>query len=98
LFWLVSRPKAGREGAIEHWTPPSDIIQAKGLGKRSGRSGPEKDGEALLKFMYRRPILCTLYGAVDFLKVLKIAVLGGGGVTRWLGRSTGTYNVYFFDP
>ncbi len=29
--------------------------------------------------MYRRPILCTLYGAVDFLKVLKIAV-GGGGV------------------
>jgi hypothetical protein len=30
--------------------------------------------------MYRRPILCTLYGAVDFLKVLKIAVVGGGGV------------------
>ncbi len=29
--------------------------------------------------MYRRPILCTLYGAVDFLKVLKIAVVGGGG-------------------
>ncbi len=29
--------------------------------------------------MYRRPILCTLYGAVDFLKVLKIAVGGGGG-------------------
>ena len=22
-------------------------------------------------FMYRRPILCTLYGAVDFLNVLK---------------------------
>jgi hypothetical protein len=39
-------------------------------------------------FMYRRPILCTLYGAVDFLKVLKIAVVGGGGgVSRWLGRS-----------
>jgi hypothetical protein len=33
--------------------------------------------------MYRRPILWTLYGAVDFLKVLKIAVVGGeGGVTR----------------
>ena len=31
-------------------------------------------------FMYRRPILWTLYGAVDFLKVLKIAVVGGGGV------------------
>jgi hypothetical protein len=29
--------------------------------------------------MYRRPILWTLYGAVDFLKVLKIAVVGGGG-------------------
>ncbi len=31
-------------------------------------------------FMYRRPILCTLHGAVDFLKFLKIAVVGGGGV------------------
>jgi hypothetical protein len=30
--------------------------------------------------MYRRPILCTLYGAVDFLSVLKNAVVGGGGV------------------
>jgi hypothetical protein len=31
-------------------------------------------------FMYRRPILFTLFDAVDFLKVLKIAVvLGGGG-------------------
>ncbi len=29
--------------------------------------------------MYRRPILCTLYGAVDFLNVLKNAVVGGGG-------------------
>jgi hypothetical protein len=29
--------------------------------------------------MYRRPILCTLHGAVDFLKLLKIAVVGGGG-------------------
>ncbi len=51
--------------------------------------------------MYRRPILCTLHGAVDFLKVLKIAVVGGGGGFYWdivhilglgrggLGRSTG---------
>ncbi len=30
--------------------------------------------------MYRRPILCTLYGAVDFLNVLKKGCLGGGGV------------------
>jgi hypothetical protein len=30
-------------------------------------------------FMYRRPILCTLYDAVDFLNVLKNAVVGGGG-------------------
>jgi hypothetical protein len=29
--------------------------------------------------MYRRPILCTLHGAVDFLKFLKIPVVGGGG-------------------
>ena len=29
--------------------------------------------------MYRRPILWTLYNALDFLKVLKIAVVGGGG-------------------
>ncbi len=35
---------------------------------------------SLLLFMYRRPILCTLHGAVEFLKVLKIAVVGGGGV------------------
>jgi hypothetical protein len=32
--------------------------------------------------MYRRPTLCTLHIAVDFLKSLKIAVvLGGGGAT-----------------
>ncbi len=30
--------------------------------------------ELLLLFMYRRPILCTLYGAVDFLNVLKITI------------------------
>jgi hypothetical protein len=28
--------------------------------------------------MYRRPILCTLYGAVDFLNVLKKGFWGGG--------------------
>ncbi len=33
--------------------------------------------------MYRRPILCTLYGAVDFLTVLMIAVVGGGGGCYW---------------
>ena len=36
--------------------------------------------------MYRRPILCTLYGAVDFLKVLKIAVVGGGEVLLMAGK------------
>jgi hypothetical protein len=30
--------------------------------------------------MYRRPILCTLYGAVDFLNVLKKGCWGEGGV------------------
>jgi hypothetical protein len=29
--------------------------------------------------MYRSPILCTLYGAVDFLNVLKKGCWGGGG-------------------
>ncbi len=33
----------------------------------------------MIIFMDRRPIFLTLYGAVDFLKVLKIAVVGGGG-------------------
>ncbi len=28
-------------------------------------------GGELEDFMYRRPILCTLYGAVDFLNILK---------------------------
>jgi hypothetical protein len=36
--------------------------------------------------MYRRPILCTLYGAVYFLKVLKIAVVGGGGSYSMAGK------------
>ncbi len=30
-------------------------------------------------FMNRRPRLCTLHVAVDFLKFPKIAVVGGGG-------------------
>ena len=30
--------------------------------------------------MYRRPIFCTLYGAVDSLNVLKKGCWGGGGV------------------
>jgi hypothetical protein len=30
--------------------------------------------------MYRRPILCTLYGTVDFLNVLKKGCWWGGGV------------------
>ncbi len=29
--------------------------------------------------MYRRPILFTLYGAIDFLNVLKKGAVGGGG-------------------
>jgi hypothetical protein len=31
-------------------------------------------------FMYRRPILCTLYGAVDFLNALKKGCWWGLGV------------------
>jgi hypothetical protein len=33
--------------------------------------------------MYRRPILCTLYGAVDFLNVLKKGCWWGGGECYW---------------
>ncbi len=33
----------------------------------------------LIVIMYRRRILCTLYGAVDFLNVLKKGCWGGGG-------------------
>jgi hypothetical protein len=40
--------------------------------------------EAVFYFMYRRCILCTLYGAVDFLIVLSKDLYGwgGGGRTR----------------
>ncbi len=34
-------------------------------------------------FMYRRPTLCTLHIAVDFLKSLKIAVVLGGGCYKY---------------
>jgi hypothetical protein len=34
---------------------------------------------AVKDFMYRRLILCTLYGAVDFLNVLKKSCWWGGG-------------------
>jgi hypothetical protein len=58
-------------------------------------------GHVVFDFTYRRPILCTLYGAVDFLKVLKIAVVGGGGVLLdgWeevLGRNVYITSHYFF--
>ncbi len=36
-------------------------------------------------FMYRRPILCTLHGAVDFFNSWRLLLLGGGG-----GGATGT--------
>ncbi len=39
-----------------------------------------KTSYAPMIFMYRRPILWTLYNALDFLKVLKIPVVKGGGM------------------
>jgi len=39
----------------------------------------DPDPQDLNVFMYRRPTLCTLHIAVDFLKSLKIAVVVGGG-------------------
>ncbi len=39
-----------------------------------------KSLHAPMVFMYRRPILCTLYGAVDFLNVLKKGCWWGGGL------------------
>ncbi len=44
----------------------------------------------LTDFMYRRPTLCTLHIAVDFLKSLKIAVVLVGGLL--LG-----YNAYIIS-
>jgi hypothetical protein len=44
-------------------------------GSRQKLSGTTNKGVS--SYMYRRPILCTLYGAVDFLKVLKIAIGDG---------------------
>jgi hypothetical protein len=43
----------------------------------------------------RRPILCTLHGAVDFLKFLKIAVVGGWGVL--LGHSAYIISLYMME-
>ncbi len=37
---------------------------------------------AIQLFMYRRRILCTLFGAVDFLNVLKKGWVGGGDVVQ----------------
>jgi hypothetical protein len=39
--------------------------------------------EERYSFMYRRPTLCTLHIAVDFLKSLKIAVVWGGKGGYW---------------
>jgi hypothetical protein len=44
-------------------------------------------------FMYRRPILCTLYGAVDFLNVLKKGCCWGGGGEEVLVRNVLHYYV-----
>jgi hypothetical protein len=41
--------------------------------------------------MYRRPTLCTLHIAVDFLQSLKIAVVWGGGG----GGATGIWCIYY---
>jgi hypothetical protein len=38
---------------------------------KDGRNRVILIAESVYIFMYRRPILCTLYGAVDFLNVLK---------------------------
>ncbi len=55
--------------------------------------------------MYRRPILCTLYDAVDFLKVLKIAIGDGDmwyyvpvedGWEEVLGRNVYITSQYLF--
>jgi len=45
--------------------------------------------------MYRRPILCALHVAVDFLKFLKIAVVWGGGLL--LGHSAYIISLLNFD-
>ncbi len=42
-----------------------------GVAAAGGAATLGKRKDPKYNFMYRRPILCTLYGAVDFLNVLK---------------------------
>ena len=58
-----------REMAHKVIVPPKKIISRSFL-----NSG------TLIVIMYRRPTLCTLHIAVDFLKSLKIAVVWGEGL------------------
>jgi hypothetical protein len=51
---------------------PSDLA---GGGDASVRFGLAHFLQRLIVFMYRRPTLCTLHIAVDFLKSVKIAVV-----------------------
>ena len=59
--------------------PDSDTANIHTIGKDPNPLG--LTGHICFNVRYRRPILWTLYNALDFLKVLKIAVVGGG-VTR----------------
>jgi hypothetical protein len=54
--------------------------------KKSEIPGPSPSENVL--FMYRKRILCTLYGAVDFFNVLKKGCLGGWGGGGWQRYST----------
>ena len=57
--------------------PPGTLIYEKNLQAKISCQTP-------FNIMYRRPILCTLYGAVDFLNVLKKGCWWGGeGVCYW---------------
>jgi hypothetical protein len=51
----------------------------------SARKYADRSWEYTCMFMYRRPTLCTLHIALDFLKLLKIAVVWGGGGGRGNG-------------
>jgi hypothetical protein len=46
--------------------------------------------------MYRRPILCTLYGAFDFLNVLKKYIMYLGRNVYIMSRNVYITSQYFF--
>ncbi len=76
LFSIKIPKKWNKNGTVPDSTCPTWLCPGT-------RGCSFKCQKAMLIFMYRRPTLCTLHIAVDFLKSLKIAVVLGGGGCYW---------------